>query len=59
MVSLDERLIKAMDIYLNKLDESDIHYPATKSQLVDSAICCYFEQLGLKLTKGEKEDYES
>ncbi len=61
MISMDERLIKACDKFIDKLLENNISFIQTKSQLVEQALLKYFNDLEFKheeLTKGE-EQHES
>ena len=59
LVTIDVRLIEAMDKYLNKLQDSGVTHLNTKSQLIEEAICVYFsvaKQESDSLTKGVNKD---
>ena len=59
MVSIDERLIEAMDKYIQKLADSSVTHIETKSQLIEEAICTYFSVVKAQqdsLTKGVNKD---
>ena len=56
MISVDERVLKAMEKYIQKLQEAKVSQIDTKSKLIEEAILTYFNLLSFnfqeKLTEG-------
>ena len=59
MISMDERVLQAMEMYIQKLQEAKVSQIDTKSKLIEEAILTYFNLLSFnfqeKLTKGGKK----